>query len=65
MTEQDKAYIDGLTYIEMFRRWRFSTSGDSLFQGDTGEYFNQVMAVERERIGEAEHTRISKAIGWD
>jgi len=65
MNEETKTKIDNLTYEQMFRLWRFSPSGDPLFTGSTGDYFTEVFVKRREEVGPAEHTRISKLIGWE
>ena len=41
MIEQMKAKIDAMSREEMAREWRFAAAGSSLFQGDTGEYFEK------------------------
>ncbi len=56
--------IDGMDYETMLRRWRFTPTGDPLFTGQVGAYFVQAMKRKREEVGDAEHTRASKAIGW-
>lgn len=65
LTQEVKNRIDGMTYQEMLSKWRFAPSGDSIFQGDSGKYFSEVMNRKREEVGPAEHTAASKAIGWD
>jgi len=60
-----KAWIDGASYEELLRRWRFAPSGDPIFQGETGDYYTKVMAKKREEIGPGEHTKASKKIGWE
>ena len=64
MTEGQKNWIDLATYTERLKKWRFAPLGDPMFQGDTGKYYNEVMAKRREEVGPAEHTRVSEAIGW-
>lgn len=64
MTPAQKHWIDTATYEDLLTHWRFAPAGDDLFQGDTGEYYQQIMAERREDIGDAGHAAISKAIGW-
>lgn len=61
MTETTKNFIDGLTYKEMLKLWRFSPTGSALFQGETGEYFSKVMREKKEKVNAA---AISKEVGW-
>ena len=64
MTEDDKKYIDEMTYHLMLRHNRFDSLGSNLFIGETGKYFFESMIKKRKEIGDAEHVRISKEIGW-
>ena len=48
-----KKWIDSATYEELLRKWRFAPSGDPLFQGQTGDYFNSVMRKRRAEVGDA------------
>lgn len=59
-----KKLIDQMPYAEMFYKWRFSPSGDPMFEGETGEYFTMVMKEKKKQVGDAEHSRISKQLGW-
>ena len=59
-----KAWIDNASYEDLLQKWRNAPSGDPFFLGKTGDYYKQVIARKRKEIGEAEHTRISKDIGW-
>jgi hypothetical protein len=65
MTEKDKIWIDTASYLDLFRRWRFAPAGDPILRGATGAYYAAVMAQRRKEVGDAEHTRISKLIGWE
>lgn len=64
MTDEEKKRMDSMSYREMFRIWRFSPVGNSLLQGESGRYFEKVMTSKRADVGPAEHTRISKELGW-
>ena len=41
MTEKEKKEIDAMSHFEMCRLWRFGASGNPLFTGETGEYFEK------------------------
>ena len=63
LTKENKAHIDGLSYTELLRRWRFAPAGDLWFQGETGKYWGERMAKKRsEDPGGA--VQASKNIGW-
>lgn len=59
-----KEWIDDASYEELLRRWRFAPSGDPFFEGEMGEYYSRKIAERRKEVGEEEHTRVSKKIGW-
>ena len=59
-----KEKIDNATYDQLLSWWRFSPTGNPMFQGDTGEYFSKVMAEKRKKVSDEEHSAISKQIGW-
>ena len=61
MTDTVKNFIDGLTYKEMLKLWRFSPTGSALFQGETGEYFSKIMKEKKEKVNAS---AISKEVGW-
>ena len=63
-TEQMKYWIDNASYESLLTRWRFASSGNLFFQGEVGDYYAKVMRCKREEVGDAEHTRVSKSIGW-
>lgn len=64
LTKENKEHIDGLTYTELLSRWRFAEAGDPWFQGETGEYWSQVMRKKRDEnpVGAVS---ASKRIGWE
>lgn len=65
MNEKEmKKWIDNATYNELLFRWRTAPAGDPFFQGEIGDYYAEVMKKKREQIGDAEHVRASKSIGW-
>jgi len=65
MTDDERKYwIDNASYRELLSRWRFARSGNPFFEGEVGDYYAKVMKCKREEVGDAEHTRVSKSIGW-
>ena len=62
LTQENKDYIDNLSYFQLLEYWRFAPIGDKWFQGETGDYWSKVMKEKREV---SDHTVISKLIGWD
>ena len=59
MSPEQKAKIDNMTQLELCKIWRFAPVGDSLLQGDTGDYFSKAL---KEKGGFT--PEISKQIGW-
>ncbi len=65
MTEAEmKQWIDEQPYVELLRKWRFSTTGDPFFQGEMGDYYKGVMFRKRDALPRSEQVAASKAIGW-
>lgn len=64
MTKEQKDWIDNAGYTQMLGRWRNAPSGDPMFQGETGDYYAEVMKRKREEIGPSAHVAASKTIGW-
>lgn len=62
-TEEMKAWIDGATYMELLKRWRFSVDDPVWFTGEVGDHYVKVM-TERRDADPAGHVAASKAIGW-
>lgn len=62
LTPERKAYIDSLSYEVLLDRWRHAPSGDPLFQGETGAYWQKRMSDLR--AAGADHVGASKEIGW-
>lgn len=61
LTEENKKYIDSLSYFGLLSHWRFAAIGDSWMQGETGEYWSKRMLELKEK---ADHVGDSKALGW-
>ena len=57
-----KRWIDGASYEALLRGWRIAPIGSPWFQGEIGEYYQQVMKTRRQEVGEAGHVAASKAI---
>lgn len=65
MTEQQmKNWIDNATYEELLRKWRFTPSGDPMFEGEVGAYYAKVMGIKRGDLSHEEQVATSKRIGW-
>ena len=65
MNEQEmKKWIDNASYEELLRKWRFAPTGSLFFQGEVAKHYDVVMARKRAEVGDAEHVRASKSIGW-
>ena len=64
LSEENKKYIDKLSYYGLLERWRNSPAGDPWFQGETGKYWGERMRAMRDS-GTVDHVATSKQIGWD
>jgi hypothetical protein len=64
MRPEDKQWIDGATYEQLLQRWRFAPTGDEMFQDDTGDYYQRVMAKRKIEIGPEAAVQASKMLGW-
>jgi len=63
MTLTQKERIDRMSYGQMLRIWSFSPSGNPMFQGKAGEYFNTSMRRKKYNQHRGAHTAASKRIG--
>ena len=63
--EDMRKWIDTCSYETLLRKWRHAPSGDPYFEGEVGRYFSDAMARRRREVGNDEHARASKSIGWD
>ena len=61
MNKRIQQWIDNASYEELLSKWRFSSLGDPMFQGETGDYYAKVMKEKRENV---DHVSASKRIGW-
>lgn len=62
--EEMKEWIDAASYEQLLSKWRNAPAGNPFFQGEIGQYYSRVMAEKRDEVGNAEHVRVSKSIGW-
>ena len=64
LTEENKRYIDDLSYELLLGRWRNSPAGDPWFQGETGKDWGERMGELRSQPGgNSMHVAASKDIG--
>jgi len=66
MTEAQKAWIDGASYEQLLRRWRFAPNNDPMFlvNSQVFDYYKRKLAEKKAKIGSHEATSISNKIGW-
>ena len=64
MDEFMRSQIAKMSYQEMLSMWRFSPSGNPLFEGKAGQYFVEKMTEKKAELEPGEAVRISKEIGW-
>ena len=60
---EHREWIDGQSYYNLLRRWRFAPI-DEIFIGETGEYYKNKMIEKKGELTPEEAVRISKDIGW-
>jgi hypothetical protein len=54
-------WIDNASYEDLLRKWRFSPSGNPLFEGEVGKHYKKILAEKRHGCN---HVEISKKVGW-
>ena len=59
-----KQWIDDASYEQLLSHWRNAPTGDPFFIGEVGIYYQKRMEEKRLEVGDSEHTRVSKSIGW-
>ena len=64
MPEEMKKWIDNASYEQLLSKWRNAPSGNPFFQDEVGQYYSKVMAEKKAEVGNGEHVRASKSIGW-
>jgi hypothetical protein len=65
MDESMKQWIDNASYEQLLSRWRNAAIGSPFFQGEIGDYYAEKMKQKRIEVGNDEHVRASKSIGWN
>jgi len=60
LTEENKAFIDGLPYESLLEQWRFAIAPNPWFQGETGEYWKKRIGEIREKREKLKNDRITK-----
>lgn len=63
--EQMKNWIDNASYESLLHKWRFAVVGDPFFQGEIGQYYSKILSERKNALKDGEHSRTSKAIGWE
>ena len=63
--EEMKKWIDHASYEQLLSRWRNAPVGDPMFVGEVGDHYKKKMAERRSELGDSEHIRASKSIGWE
>jgi len=59
-----KEQIDKMSYEQLLARWRFAPSGDSMFVGEIGKYYAEVMSRKKNELSHEEQVQTSKDLGW-
>lgn len=62
--EEAKIWIAAASYEQLLFHWRNAPVGDPMFQGEVGDYYSEEIAKRRKEVGNSEHVRASKSIGW-
>lgn len=62
LTPEVKTEIDAKSYESLLSGWRFALVGNTMFQGESGEYWAKRMKELRD--GGADHVGASKRIDW-
>jgi hypothetical protein len=57
-------WVDGASYEELLRKWRFEPSGSPWFVGEMGDYYQAAMLQRSRETSEEARVRASKALGW-
>lgn len=63
LTQENKDYIDNLTFESLLSRWRFAPAGDPWFADETGEYWSKRMMTKRSEEND-NGVGAGKRIGW-
>lgn len=63
LTQENKDYIDNLSFESLLSRWRFAPAGDPWFTDETGEYWSKRMMLKRGAENDG-GVSVSKSVGW-
>jgi hypothetical protein len=64
LSEEDKKYINSLSYEDLLKHLRRAPIGDRWFKGERGKYWiTRMNGLRSKPGGQEEHVRISKSIG--
>ena len=64
ISDGQRDWIDSANYIQLLERWRFNTSDDTIFHGESGKYYAEVMDQRKREIGQRAAVEASKLVGW-
>jgi len=62
MDEDIKKWIDGASYEDLLRRWRYEPIGSPYFAGEMGNYYSQKMRERKAALLPGEAAYASKNI---
>jgi len=64
LTPVNKAHIDSMSYKYLLYFQRLAEPGDTWFEGETGEYWQQRIEELRKNMMTGEIIHISTTVGW-
>ena len=65
MTQEQQDWIDGASYEDLLRKWRFEPIGSPWFTDKCATYFESAMRRARASAGVDGHVAASKSVGWE
>jgi len=66
LTDELKEQLDKMDYESMLFKWRFDACEiNSIFEGESGEYFKDSMFKKRDALPNGEAVAVSKRVGWE
>lgn len=57
--------MNGASYEELLKRWRFAGIHDTIFHGISGDYYSARMRDAKSKLTGSEQVAVSKRVGWD
>lgn len=57
-------WIDNASYEQLLQKNRFAPIGDLMMQGETGDYFIEMLRKRKAEVGHEAAVEASKRIGW-